>query len=151
MDIQPRANCLATTSLPASQHITLWAAGNGAVIELGRLAGPHTGIMKTPIHLLPAPPTRLDLDDPADRALLYTACLRFGDPYDVYRYVNPTDLAEVLPSLPLPDTLRRLWAHALRDSGVPIPAPDPTDKSLDLDLSQPRPNDPAVVAAAGGG
>jgi hypothetical protein len=97
------------------------APGTGAIIELARLAGPHTGIIDAPPHLLPTPPARLTLNDPADRARPYTACLRYGDPYDVYRYINLHDLAGLLPSLPA--TLSQVWAHALRDAGLPIPPP----------------------------
>jgi hypothetical protein len=137
-----------STTRVSCQSVGVWAPGTGTVIELARLSGPHTGTIDTPPHLMPTPPARLTLNEPADRAQLYAACLQFGDPYDVYRYVNLHDLAAILPALPLPPTLAGLWAHALRDAGLPTPPPRP-DPGL-ADALAPGPRTRARLHAAGG-
>lgn len=96
--------------------IAVWAGNSGSVIELDRLAGPRTGRIEVPRHLFPEAggPVALDLSEPRHKARLYTACLRHGSPYDVYRYVNLIDLAVLLPNLELPPTIADAWHRALQ-------------------------------------
>jgi hypothetical protein len=96
----------------------VWAGNSGSIIELDRLDGPRTGRVELPHHLFPDAPQRvvLDLDEPGHKARVYTACLLRGSPYDVYRYVNLADLADLLPTLSLPSTLAEAWRHALHDA-----------------------------------
>lgn len=103
--------------------VAVWAGDTGSVIELDRLAGPRTGPIEPPHHLFPdlPQPVRLDLDVPQDKARLYTACLLRGSPYDVYRYVNLTDLAVLLPTLDLPTPIADAWLSAVRQAGL-VPA-----------------------------
>lgn len=103
--------------------IAVWAGNSGSVVELDRLAGPRTGRIEIPRHLFPESAERvvLDLADPRDKTRLYTACLRRGSPYDVYRYVNLADLAVLLPGLDLPITTADAWTCALRQAEL-IPA-----------------------------
>jgi hypothetical protein len=99
----------------------VWAGDSGSVIELDRLDGPRTGRIELPHYLFPDVPDTviLDLDEPRHKALLYTACLRRGSPYDVYRYVNLADLAVLLPTLSLPKPIADAWLHALQ-RGQPV-------------------------------
>lgn len=96
--------------------IAVWAGNSGSVIELDRLEGPRTGRIEPPQHLFPEFPgtVTLDLDKPPHKARLYTACLRRGSPYDVYRYVNLADLGILLPTLALPTAIADAWLHALQ-------------------------------------
>lgn len=100
--------------------IAVWAGDSGNVIELDRLAGPRTGRVEPPRHLFPESPEpiTLNLDLPADKARLYTACLLRGSPYDIYRYVNLADLAVLLPTLDLPGVVADAWVSALRPAGL---------------------------------
>lgn len=104
--------------------IAVWAGNSGSIIELDRLTGPRTGRVAAPHHLFPesSETVVLDLDLAHHKARLYTACLRRGSPYDVYRYVDLTDLAVLLPTLELPTTIANAWRCALRRAGL-IPAP----------------------------
>lgn len=98
--------------------VGVWAGDSGSVIELERLEGPRTGRIELPRYLFPDVPDTviIDLDEPQHKARLYTACLRRGSPYDVYRYVNLTDLAVLLPTLPLPKPIADAWFHALHEA-----------------------------------
>jgi hypothetical protein len=101
----------------------VWTRHCGAVIELARLGGPRTGLVRPPAYLFPdepEPPT-IDLADCAAKARLYTACLIHGGPYDAYRYINVFDLAILLPTLKLPHPLAASWARAFRDAGLVRP------------------------------
>ena len=100
--------------------VAVWAGDSGNVIELDRLAGPRTGLIEPAHHLFPdlPDPVTLDLDVPRHKTRLYTACLLRGSPYDVYRYVNLTDLAVLLPTLELPAAIAEAWLDAIRRAGL---------------------------------
>jgi hypothetical protein len=65
---------------------------------------------------------RVDLDQPAVKARVYEACLIRGGPFDVYRWVNLTELARVWRTLRLPVDVAAAWTRALRDAGFDVDA-----------------------------
>lgn len=54
-----------------------------------------------------------DLDDPADRALVYEQVLREGTKDDVRFYIDPDQLAEIFDELVLPAPVREAWSDWL--------------------------------------
>ena len=66
-------------------------------------------IVRLPIHLKWSGPVEYDLSEPGQRRRVYEIVLREGRAEDVRRYVDPDLLAEELPDLVLPPSIRRAW------------------------------------------
>jgi len=93
----------------------VWTGDCSASVELARLAGPRDGLVgpsdAAGLRLAGRPPW--SLADPTVRAALYERCLVSGTQFDLYRWVNLTDLAMVWPLLRLPAGVRDEWGRVL--------------------------------------
>jgi hypothetical protein len=102
----------------------VWPPDGADAIELNRLAGPGIGLVEPPVHLLggcPPAGERWDLAVLVIKIRLYQICLARGSRYDIYRYVNLHDLANLLDRLTLPAAIAGCWARALTDAGLRHP------------------------------
>lgn len=93
----------------------VWTGDCSATVELSRLAGPHEGIVQQAEGERWSLPGRgpWDFAEPAVRRAAYEFCLVAGSQFDIYRWVNLTDLAAQWHALDLPDGVRGDWARAL--------------------------------------
>lgn len=91
--------------------------------DLAALHGPAHGTVELPLRLFWSAPDRsFDLDDPAERKLLYQTVLREASrPEDLTVYLNGDTLAGLWTELYLPMGVRRAWEErhpALRSAAV---------------------------------
>lgn len=99
---------------------TVWTGRYSATVDLARLAGPRDGLLTVTdagrLRLPGEPPW--PLSSPDIRAALYECCLVCGTQFDIYRWVNLTDLAAVWTMLRLPPGVRHEWAKVLLAAGL---------------------------------
>lgn len=110
-----------TTPLARARAAGITAAWTGtcsATVELARLEGPHAGAIPGgfPTALPGSPPW--DVSDTDVRVALYRWALTEGTQFDIYRWVNLADLAEIWPLLALPDGIHEEWQMVLRAAGL---------------------------------
>ncbi len=67
-------------------------------------------LVELPRHIKWSPPLRpYDLDDPADRLLVYEYVLREGGEEDIRRFIDPDVVLALWEDLVLPRGVRRAW------------------------------------------
>lgn len=97
-----------------------WTGRCDGTVDLTRLAGPRSGWLRPAevgsLELPGSPPW--PLAHPDVRRALYEWALTEGTQFDIYRWVNLTDLAEVWCSLRLPDGVHAEWERVLRAAGL---------------------------------
>ncbi len=100
----------------------VWTGDCSATVELARLAGPRDGLLALPtvarLRLTIPPPWRLAA--PGVRAALYRHCLVSGTQFDIYRWINLVDLAQVWEELVLPPGVRHEWGRVLAAAGLVV-------------------------------
>lgn len=105
----------------ALEGVSVWVADASGTVGLTRLAGPTSGVVRPPVHLIPeelGPDWTCDLDSPMQRARLYAECLRRGGVFDVCRWLDLGALLEVWPLLDLPVGVAGPWLQAFRQAGL---------------------------------
>ena len=119
------ADTAATSQVPPTIR-AVWNADCSATVELARLAGPRTGLWRLPDRLAHAPCAALpcDLGRADCKSALYQRCLTVGTQYDIYSWLNLTDLLRLWHLLVLPAGLKAEWTGALRTAGL-LAHPDP--------------------------
>lgn len=79
-----------------------------------------SNLVELPLHIKWSPPLRpYDLDDPADRLLVYEYVLREGADDDIRRFVDTDVVLALWTDLVLPPGTRRAWYdYFTRERGV---------------------------------
>lgn len=98
----------------------VWAGNCSGTVDLARLAGPRSARIGAGDGIAARLPGRppWQLAEPRVRVAVYRYCLTAGSPFEIYRWVNLTDLAAVWASLALPRGLAREWRGALEAAGL---------------------------------
>jgi hypothetical protein len=97
----------------------VWAPRGAGTIDLGRMAGPTSGLVEPPEHLRPDPSRcHYDVSDPVDRVALYRSVLTSGTAEDVYRLVDLAALVDCFDDLRLPAHVGAPWRRAMRDASL---------------------------------
>ncbi len=109
-----------TLAVPASSSI-VWTADCSSTVELCRCDGPRTGVLRPPACFTSrhqkAPVAEFDLSVPANKLALYECLLRSGTAFDIYYWINLSDLAQLWPRIHLERGMRAEWSRALRALG----------------------------------
>lgn len=93
----------------------VWTGDCAATVELARLSGPRDGLLcsAAPGCRLATIPPPWRLSTVRVRAALYQCCLTSGTQFDIYRWINLVDLAEVFDTLRIPTGVRSEWRAVL--------------------------------------
>jgi hypothetical protein len=78
-------------------------------MALAAHGGLVAGRVVLPIHLKWSGPVEYDLDDEAQRKLVYEVVLREGGEADVRRFIDPDELLRLWSRLVLPSNVRVAW------------------------------------------
>jgi hypothetical protein len=100
-------------------------------MEVGPRSKGEPNIVRLPIHLKWSGPVEYDLRDPIQKKRVYEIVLREGGTEDVRRFIEPSDLADLLSDLVLPARVRAAWADYLQLRESLSPA-DPSGASTEV-------------------
>jgi hypothetical protein len=93
----------------------VWTGSCSGTVDIARLQGPHDVVLSkhdaSRFGLSMAGVCRLA--DPAVRPVVYEFCLRFGSQFDIYRWINLSELAAIFKTLRLPGGITEEWRSVL--------------------------------------
>jgi hypothetical protein len=100
--------------------VAVWTADCSATVQLSRCSGPRAGRVRPPACWAGGSRSgeQFDLSNLANKAALYECVVAGGTPFDIYRWINLSDLALLWPRLRVPSGVRAEWGAALAELGL---------------------------------